>query len=132
MRKKTQFGGKYCVLYFQRKHRIQKHQMLALLQKTYWTRTGPWSRWSLSHRKPSAGWDLSGGGTDYVCAYYICDVIVDPAYRGQGISKALMEAVVKDFGHLRGLPVTSDAHGLYAQFGFTQANSRHMGREPQK
>ena len=52
---------------------------------------------------------------------YLMDVFVIPEFRGQGISKALMRAVL---GHpeLQGLRLfllgTKDAHELYAQFGF--------------
>ena len=52
---------------------------------------------------------------------YLMDVFVIPEFRGQGISKALMRAVL---GHpeLQGLRLfllgTKDAHGLYVQFGF--------------
>lgn len=60
--------------------------------------------------------------TDRATFAYLCDVYVLPAYRGRGISKWMMEAV---FAHpeLQGLRrwslATQDAHGLYAQFGFT-------------
>jgi GNAT superfamily N-acetyltransferase len=52
----------------------------------------------------------------------LVDVFVLPEHRGKGYSKALMAAV---FAHpeLQGLRrftlATGDAHGLYAQFGFT-------------
>jgi len=49
------------------------------------------------------------------------DVFVVPEYRGQGISKALMRAVLDhpDLQNLRLFVLgTRDAHGLYAQFGF--------------
>lgn len=126
------------------KHCIQVQRILALLQKTYWAQDRTQEQMELAIANSQCfGAYLTETGqqvglirvvTDYVSAYYICDVIVDPAYRGKGISKALMAEVVSDpdFGHLRGLLVTSDAHGLYAQFGFTQANSRHMGKEPQR
>ena len=49
------------------------------------------------------------------------DVFVIPEFRGRGISKTLMRAVI-DHPELQGLRVfllgTRDAHGLYAQFGF--------------
>lgn len=126
------------------KNRLQPSRMLELLKQTYWAkdRTLEQMYTAIENSECFGAYDsvthqqigLVRVVTDYVCAYYICDVIVDPAYRGQGISKAMMEAVVSDpaFGHLRGLLVTSDAHGLYEKYGFTQANSRHMGKEPQK
>lgn len=52
---------------------------------------------------------------------YLMDVFVVPEFRGQGISKALMRAVL-DHPDLQNLRVfllaTRDAHGLYGQFGF--------------
>ena len=58
--------------------------------------------------------------TDFVCIYYICDVIVDEAHRGVGIGKALINAIVSDerFAHMGALLKTKDAHGLYRQYGF--------------
>ena len=50
---------------------------------------------------------------------YLIDVFVVPEFRGHGISKALMRAVVAhpDLQNLRMfLLATRDAHGLYAQF----------------
>ena len=52
---------------------------------------------------------------------YMMDVFVIPEYRGRGISKALMRAVLghPDLQNLRiFLLATHDAHGLYEQFGF--------------
>lgn len=59
--------------------------------------------------------------TDCAVFAYLADVFVVPEFRGRGISKALVAAVI---GHsdLQGLKVmllrTRDAHGLYSQFGF--------------
>ncbi|WP_374581460.1 GNAT family N-acetyltransferase [Pseudoduganella sp.] len=50
------------------------------------------------------------------------DVFVLPAYRGRGYSKALVKSVLAhpDLQGLRRFTLaTADAHGLYAQFGFT-------------
>lgn len=64
---------------------------------------------------------------------YLSDVFVDPAHRGKGISKAIMAAVVAhpQLQDLRlWLLATADAHGLYAQYGFTPLASaqRYMER----
>lgn len=52
---------------------------------------------------------------------YLMDVFVVPEFRGRGISKALMRAVL-DHPDLQNLRLfllrTQDAHGLYEQFGF--------------
>ena len=72
--------------------------------------------------------------TDYVSAYYICDVIVDSKYRGNGIGSALIQTIVEQscFESMRGFLVTRDAHGLYRKFGFEPDSERCMMRTPRK
>jgi GNAT superfamily N-acetyltransferase len=60
--------------------------------------------------------------TDYSTIAYIADVFVEEGHRGRGLGKLLMEAIVShpDLQRMRRwLLGTRDAHGLYAQFGFT-------------
>lgn len=60
--------------------------------------------------------------TDGATFAYLADVFVLPECRGRGYSKALMQAVDAHpalAGLRRFMLCTSDAHGLYAQFGFT-------------
>jgi GNAT superfamily N-acetyltransferase len=66
----------------------------------------------------------------------ISDVIVWPDYRGMGIGKALIEALL-DHPELRAVSTwmlnTSDAHSLYARFGFKSAsdgNEMRLDRSP--
>lgn len=59
--------------------------------------------------------------SDMAVFAYICDVFVLPEYRGHGLSKALMYAMLNhpDLRDVRRwFLFTRDAHGLYAQFGF--------------
>lgn len=59
--------------------------------------------------------------TDTATYAYLCDVFVEEAYRGLGLSKKLMSLMLfhPDLQGLRGYHLgTLDAHGLYAQFGF--------------
>ena len=59
--------------------------------------------------------------TDRATFGYLADVFIDEAYRGQGLSKWLMEEIIKHPGlqALRCIMLaTRDAHGLYAQYGF--------------
>lgn len=60
--------------------------------------------------------------TDYAVFAYIMDVFILPEHRGKGYSKQLMEAIVnaKELKECKTWMLkTSDAHGLYKQFGFT-------------
>ena len=59
--------------------------------------------------------------TDGAVLGYICDVIVFEEFRGQGISKLIMQAILnhKQLVGVEGFMLaTSDAQGLYEQFGF--------------
>jgi len=60
--------------------------------------------------------------TDEATFAYLADVFVDENFRGQGLSKWLME-VILNHDDLQGLRrfmlATRDAHGLYRQFNFT-------------
>lgn len=59
--------------------------------------------------------------SDYATFAYIADVFVAEKYRGHGLGKALMAAIMSH-PHLQGLRHwtlrTRDAHGLYEKFGF--------------
>ncbi len=59
--------------------------------------------------------------SDYATFANLVDVFVLPGHRGQGYSKAIMRAVLSHpqlQGLRRFMLATSNAHGLYAQFGF--------------
>lgn len=59
--------------------------------------------------------------TDGVTFGWLCDVIVDPELRGEGLGVALVEFVLATLDPLhlkRVLLITGDAHGLYERFGF--------------
>lgn len=60
--------------------------------------------------------------TDKATFAYLADVFILEPHRGKGLSKKLM-AFISSHPDLQGLRrfilATSDAHGLYAQFGFT-------------
>ncbi len=60
--------------------------------------------------------------TDKATFAYIADVFILENHRGQGLSKQLMAFILEqpDLQNLkRWLLATRDAHGLYAQFGFS-------------
>ncbi|MGP0020112.1 MAG: GNAT family N-acetyltransferase [Candidatus Sulfotelmatobacter sp.] len=63
---------------------------------------------------------------DFATVAYLGDVFVLESHRGRGLSKWLMECIVRHpaLQNLRRwILLTRDAHGLYAQFGFTPVKS---------
>ena len=71
--------------------------------------------------------------SDFATYAWLCDVFVLESHRGHGLGKALIQTVVSH-PRLQGLRRfalgTRDAHGLYAQYGFTPLAdpTRHMER----
>ena len=68
--------------------------------------------------------------SDYATAWYLCDVVIDPEFRRQGLGKALVSHVVSqpEYAGLRGFLFTRDAHGLYEKYGFERIEGRAMAR----
>jgi RimJ/RimL family protein N-acetyltransferase/GNAT superfamily N-acetyltransferase len=63
---------------------------------------------------------------------YLSDVYVLPGHRGAGLGKAIMRAMIDDGpgATQRWMLHTSDAHGLYRDFGFTQPTDRRYMERP--
>jgi GNAT superfamily N-acetyltransferase len=104
----------------------------AFLRETYWARGIPLEtvRRSIAHSL-CFGLYAEGSGaqagfarviTDRATFAYLGDVFVLPEHRGRGLSKWLMACILAHPA-LQGLRhwalATADAHGLYAQYGFT-------------
>jgi len=70
--------------------------------------------------------------TDYATFAWLADVFVLPEFRGRGLGKWLLE-VISGHHRLQGLRrwllATKDAHGLYAQYGFTPLSAPHRFME---
>lgn len=66
--------------------------------------------------------------TDHATTYYLCDVVVDSAFRGQGVGSVLLRAVTEDeeVAPLRGILATRDAHNFYRKFGFIDGGTLFM------
>jgi len=98
--------------------------------ESYWAKDIPRDVLERSIRNSMCFVTLHGGETvgfarvisDLATMAYLGDVFVLPAHRGRGLSKWLMECIVAH-PQLQGLRrlmlLTADAHGLYAQSGFT-------------
>lgn len=61
---------------------------------------------------------------------YLADVYVEPGHRGAGLGKAIVRLMIDDgpYAASRWMLHTSDAHGLYRQFGFGVPSGRSMER----
>lgn len=61
--------------------------------------------------------------TDFATYGYLGDVFILADYRGQGLSKWLMDCIFNQIPEVQGFRrwtlATADAHGLYEQYGFT-------------
>jgi GNAT superfamily N-acetyltransferase len=58
--------------------------------------------------------------TDHLTFSWLCDVYVDPAYRGRGLATWMIECVLAHpaVALTRAVLRTRDAHKLYEKFGF--------------
>ena len=109
-------------------NRIDLDAVFALLQTAYWSKGRARSLieksiqhsicFSLYHLEKQVG--FARAVTDRATFTWICDVIIHPDHRGQGLGKWMLQCLLSHpdlqtlSHHLR----TEDAHGLYEQFGF--------------
>ncbi len=110
--------------------KLDADAIYAYLSQSYWAAGRPREvivkslqhslNFGLYHQTQQVG--LARIITDFATFAYVCDVYVLEAHRKQGLSKWLMRSM-KAHPDLQGirrwLLITRDAHGLYAQFGFT-------------
>ncbi|MFI5063402.1 MAG: GNAT family N-acetyltransferase [Streptosporangiales bacterium] len=61
---------------------------------------------------------------------YLTDVYVLPGHRGHGLGRAILRAMIEegDGARQRWMLHTTDAHGLYRQFGFAAPQDRYLER----
>ena len=110
----------------------------AWLQGSYWAahRSRELIEKSIAH---SVCFGLFHGGgqvgfaravTDHATFAYLCDVIIAPEHRGQGLGKWIMECVLAhpDWAAATLVLRTRDAHGLYERFGFER--TEYLRRSP--
>lgn len=110
--------------------RLDLEAITALLSRSYWAadRTREKIARTLEHSLVFGMYDgqkqigLARLVSDYTTYAWLCDVFIHEDYRGRGLGKWLMESILAH-PELQGLRrfvlATRDAHGLYAQYGFT-------------
>jgi N-acetyltransferase len=110
-----------------------------LTSEAYW---GRWRGEQDIKDQIAAAWrvvgayDRAGAMVGFARAYgdggcaYLADVYVLPGHRGAGLGKVLVRMMVEDGpgAGWRWMLHTSDAHGLYRQFGFARPNGRYLER----
>jgi N-acetyltransferase len=82
------------------------------------------------------GYDQAGAMVGFARAFadggsaYLADVYVLAAHRGAGLGKAIVAMMIDDGpgAGWRWMLHTSDAHGLYREFGFAAPSSRYLER----
>jgi RimJ/RimL family protein N-acetyltransferase/GNAT superfamily N-acetyltransferase len=104
-----------------------------------------WGRWRGAEdikRQFAAAWrivgayDRAGAMVGVARAFadggsaYLADVYVLPEHREAGLGQAIVRMMIEDGGGAgwRWMLHTSDAHGLYRQFGFAHPNGRYLER----
>ncbi len=119
---------------------ISADEAFELLKTTYWANKRSREQVEKSMRNSvcygirlAEGRKLAGFArviTDRATTYYLCDVVIDDAYRGKGLGKALVSHIVSlpEYAGLRGFLFTRDAHGLYEHYGFERSEGRTMVR----
>lgn len=117
---------------------MRLEEIARLLGMTYWANRRSMDQIERSVRHSSCyGVRLEDGGalvgfarviSDYATTYYLCDVIIDPAYRRMGLGTALVSHIesLPEYAGLRGMLITRDAHDLYRKFGYEVLNGRAM------
>ena len=117
---------------------MKPEEIVRLLRMTYWADKRPAEQIEASVRNSACyGIYLEGEEqlvdfarviSDYATTYYLCDVVIDEAYRGRGLGTALVSHIVSlpALAGLRGVLITRDAHALYRKFGFEVLNDRAM------
>lgn len=125
--------GGYCISTDQSKLDLKAiHHFLC--EEAYWSKGIPYEKvvtaaenslnFGLFHQDRQIGY--ARVISDFATIAYLGDVYVLPAFRGQGLSKWLMETIMQHprlQGLRRWILLTGDAHGLYRQFGWKEISS---------
>ena len=124
----------YCIT--DHKDKMDIERIHRLLQDTYWAKERTIEQvkksiegsvvFGVFHEDVQVG--FARVISDFATMYWLCDVIVDPAYRGQGIGRKLVDCIIKDtrFEKLSGILATRDAQKLYETFGFIVVDGKYM------
>ena len=110
-----------------------------LTAQAYWSRhrgAGEIARQIASAWRVVGAYDGAGAMVGFARAFsdgdsaYLTDVYVLPGHRGHGLGRAIVRAMIEDGtgAGQRWMLHTTDAHGLYRQFGFAAPRGRYLER----
>jgi N-acetylglutamate synthase-like GNAT family acetyltransferase len=110
--------------------RLDMDVIVDMLQRAYWATGRPREKTERAFRNSLVFGVYTGDKqigmarvvTDFSIFAYLCDVFIQEEYRASGLGKWLVQTILNhpDLAEMRRwLLVTSDAHGLYRQYGFT-------------
>jgi GNAT superfamily N-acetyltransferase len=120
--------------------RLQIDVIAGFIKRSYWAATRPLDVIRLTfetslcfgvyHATEQVG--FARVVTDYATVAWLCDVFIDESYRGRGLGKLLMQAIMAhpDLQTVRRWTLnTRDAHELYRKFGFTELKDPNFSME---
>jgi GNAT superfamily N-acetyltransferase len=119
--------------------RLDMEQIVIWLKGSYWAGSQPESviRRSWEHAGVVLGLyhddrmiGCARAITDFARFAYLSDVYVEPSCRGHGLGRWLVETIIShpSIPSVRWVLHTNDAHGLYRQLGFEDADETVMQR----
>lgn len=130
--------GEYCISTDSK--RIQLDVIAGFIKRSYWAATRPLEVirrtletslcFGVYHAPEQVG--FARVVTDYATVAWLCDVFIDESYRGRGLGKLLMQAIMShpDLQTVRRWTLnTRDAHELYRKFGFTELKNPNCSME---
>lgn len=130
--------GEYCISTDSK--RLQLDVIAGFIERSYWAATRPLEVirrtletslcFGVYHATEQVG--FARVVTDYATVAWLCDVFIDESYRGRGLGKLLMQAIMShpDLQTVRRWTLnTRDAHELYRKFGFTELKDPNFSME---
>ena len=121
------------------KSKLQIEKICELLNNSYWAAERPKDIieksiensicFGVYHNEKQIG--FARCVTDYATVYWLADVVIDNEYRGKGLGKELVNAVINhdELKGCFGVLATRDAQGLYEKYGFQLVNNKYMRKD---
>lgn len=109
------------------RRKLNFKRVVELMRQSYWAkdRSEEMIRKAMEQSKAYGLYDLDGYMvgyarviTDEVSMFYLCDMIIDEKLRRQGLGSILMNKIIEEKEHLRGILRTRDAVRFYEKYSY--------------